>query len=488
MSRYQYIKSKGALQEAMVQQQAAAPPASRAMAGMPRADFEEASITANLSVDALTRAGGAAPAMRVRRPAAGAPGSGLDHNQDWGRATGWWYVVNEGQRVMLIDGQGRMDMVEGPAKVWRWGKRLKPLDHYVAHPGDFLIVRYRDGRQEHLVGPTHFWHDPRQHLSVRREEVVQIEGNEAIVVYAEEGEGQISRRVVKGPGNFVPKPGEWLHTFSWHGTVNGQKVPHALVFQKLWLMPDQMYHDIAEVRTADDAELTVKLMIFFELVDVERLLATSHDPIGDFVNAATSDVVDFLGRYSFEAFKQNTEQLNELSTYRQLLSRAEQCGYRINKVVYRGYGAPPALQAMHDEASRARTKLQLEKATEQQSQELNDLKQEKALARAHREREARRAELQHRLDLERREAEARSARETAAQAAAREQARLDAEQARELAAAEDARARAHLSGLGELGVDLTAYLTQGRPDQVIELRGGHGQPHVHLPPSAAPSG
>ena len=83
------------------------------------------------------------------------------------------------------------------------------------------------------------------------------------------------------------------------------------------------------------------------------MLETTHDPIGDFVNAATSDVVDFTGRHDFESFKQNTDKLNELETYRQLTGRAAQCGYRINKVVYRGYGAPERLQQMHDQAIEA---------------------------------------------------------------------------------------------------------------------------------------
>src|SRR4029077_11760216 len=118
------------------------------------------------------------------------------------------------------------------------------------------------------------------------------------------------------------------HTFSWHASQGGhlgvQKVPNGLVFQKLWLLPDQMYHDVSDVRTADDAVLMVRLMIFFELVDIERMLDTTHDPIGDFVNAATSDVVAFTGRHDFEASKRNVTQLNELETYRQLTSRASQ--------------------------------------------------------------------------------------------------------------------------------------------------------------------
>ena len=74
--------------------------------------------------------------------------------------------------------------------------------------------------------------------------------------------------------------------------------------------------------------------------------------------------------------------LNELETYRQLTARAAQNGYRINKVVYRGYGAPDRLQAMHDQAIEARTKLQLERATEEQSQSLEDYKLNAQMNRA----------------------------------------------------------------------------------------------------------
>jgi hypothetical protein len=46
--------------------------------------------------------------------------------------------------------------------------------------------------------------------------------------------------------------------------------------------------------------------------------------------------------------------------------------------------------------------------------------------------------------------------------------------------------QAHYSQLKSLGVDLTAYLTQNRADNVIEVRGGGARPHLHL--DRAPSG
>src|SRR5439155_5339270 len=278
------------------------------------------------------------------------------------------------------------------------------------------------------------------------------------------------RRIEYGPGLFIPQPGEWLHTFSWHASKGGhegvQKIPHGLVFQKLWLMPDQMYHDVTDVRTADDAVLMVRLMLFFELLDIEKMLDTTHDPIGDFVNAATSDVVDFTGKHDFEAFKRNTAQLNELETYRQLTSRAAQCGYRINKVVYRGYGAPEALQQMHDKAIEARTKLQLDRATEQQAQDLEDYRLDSQIARAVKRRTEQSAEVEHDLELARRRQEAELRQREAASGQQREQRRLDTEQHLQLGLRQQAHQREHLAALREMGVDLTAYLTQSRADKV----------------------
>ena len=81
---------------------------------------------------------------------------------------------------------------------------------------------------------------------------------------------------------------------AWRGPKNpNRKLPRALQFKKLRIIPDQMYFDVSDVRTADDALLEVKLMVFFELIDIERMLDQTHDPIADFINALSADVIDF---------------------------------------------------------------------------------------------------------------------------------------------------------------------------------------------------
>jgi hypothetical protein len=456
----------------------------------------------DLEEDAVTRTASHQPAGAPRRgamaqsfggqalpparpePARDRRRGGLDTTYQGARGGMFTYTVPEGQRVLMRNRDGTARVIVGPKRTWRWGRTFEVMRHYVAHPEQFLIVRYRDGRQVHLPGPCEVWFDPREHLEVSREEALQLAAKEAVVVYSKPADGSaITRRIVLGPALFIPQPGEWLHTFSWHASRGGsrgvEKVPNGLVFQKLWLMPDQMYHDVHDVRTTDDAVLTIRLMIFFELVDIARMLDSTHDPIGDFVNAATSDVVAFTARHDFEAFKRNTARLNELDAYPQLAARAAQCGYRLNKVVYRGYGTAQTLQQMHDQAIEARTKLQLDRATEQQAQELENYKLDAQLARAAKRRSEQTVEVTHDLELARQRSEADLRQKEAQDVFARQKRQREAELNQEIQRQREALQREHLAALKALGVDLTAFLTQHRADRVIELRGAAGT-HVHI--------
>ena len=136
----------------------------------------------------------------------------------------WFYTVEEGQRVLMRRPNGTMDVVVGPQRVWQGRNTFPPMMHYVAHPGDYLIVRFRDGRQEHLPGPAEVWFDPRVHQEVTREEALQVAAKEAVVVYSsKEGTSAVQRRIEYGPTLFMPRPGEWLHTFSWHASEGGSQ-------------------------------------------------------------------------------------------------------------------------------------------------------------------------------------------------------------------------------------------------------------------------
>ena len=264
----------------------------------------------------------------------------------------------------------------------------------------------------------------------------------------------------------------------------GRKVPHALEFTKLRVIPDQMYFDVAGVRTADEALITIRVMVFFELVEIERMLAQTHDPVADYIDALTAGVVRFAGACDFGSFKTDAAALNDLATYTQLTRGAERIGYHVSKVVYRGYLAPENLQRMHDNAIETRTRLVLEAEAEKRQQEITDLQQARGHERAALERLEEQRHLDHHLAQSRqtRQEELASKRET-------EQLAIELLAQRHAAEQDHRRKLLELrseewQNLQQAGADLTAVLVaqEHNPDKLIRLEqspGGKNPVYLH---------
>jgi hypothetical protein len=393
-------------------------------------------------------------------------------------------TVREGERVAVWDYRGRVEIVDGPRRLLLYRQTVQPLGRFTAAADQYLVVDFRDGHSEHVRGPAAVWFDPVNHQEIRTEAALPVDSNEAIVVYRRAGE-KVDRRVVRGPAMFVPTEDEWLHAFRWHGADPRdarRKIPEALKFVKLRVIPDQMYFDVESVRTADDALLVVKLMVFFELADIETMLDQTHDPIADFINAVTADVIAFVGAATFEEFKQKTGRLNDLATYANLVRRAERIGYAINKVVYRGYAAGDKLQVMHDNAIETRTGLKLEAETEEQAQALADLKLEREAERAAKQRELARLQAEHKIGLERlAHEEALRSRAADQEQEARAHREMNAVEVEHMRAADGQRAE-FFKTLQGMQVDLTRYLVAQyqNPDRLIRIDGDNKtQLHLH---------
>lgn len=345
-------------------------------------------------------------------------------------------TVRRGERVAVWSPSGDVRFVDGPQRLLLWRDKVQPLD--------------------------------------------KIDANEALVIYRRETDDTVKRTVLRGPALYAPGPDEWLHEFCWHGADPQdppKKVPSVLRFTHLRVIPDQLYFDVQDVRTSDDALLVIKLMVFFELIDIQKMLDQTHDPIADFINALSADVIDFAADRTFEEFKEATGSLSDLNQYQNLTSRAERIGYRINKVVYRGYVASAKLQLMHDEAIERRTALKLEAETERQAQELADLKlareaQRQAMARRQTEHEKSLTQLRHDGELVRSESQHRQhfLRQREEQTAMVEHVRAENEARLEF-----------LQQVQGMQVDLTRYLVAQyqHPDRLIRVKGRPG-PQLHL--------
>jgi hypothetical protein len=394
-------------------------------------------------------------------------------------------IVRRGERVAVWNANGDVRFVDGPKRLLLFREWAEPLTRYRAEPHEYLSVRFKDGRTENIRGPAAIWFNPIEHESITTEEATPVDAHQALVIYRRDADEQVTRRVLYGPALYMPEANEWLHEFCWHGAdpVNPKrKIPRALEFTKLRVIPDQMYFDVRDVRTADDALLVVQVMVFFELTDIERMLDQTHDPIADFINALSADVIDFAVGRSFEEFKEGTSRLNDLTQYENLVGRAERIGYRINKVVYRGYVASDTLQTMHDEAIEKRTGLKLEAETERQAQELADLKLEREAERDNQRRKLQHAQTEHEQRLLQLQHDG-----------ARERQELDHRQ--QLAHKRDVELAEvdHLHGENEehlrflreirgLQVDVTRYLVAQyqHPDRLIRVESENGsQLHFH---------
>ena len=450
-------------------------------------------------------------------------------------------VADANEYVIVVYRDGATDVLFGPAEVIfdpekHESVNLKRVQRNVADQSQYLIVQFADGRKEHMRGPVELCTHPIEHISIETQNAVRLAANEAIVVYrraaaegsvltakleiadgssstplltaeaaGQEGAVHVERRVVHGPAVFMPDSNEWIHTFSWHGSLkNGkgsktgyagdEKVPHALNFSVLRCMPDQMYYSVKDVRTLDDANLTVHLMIFYELTSIETMLDATNDPIGDYINAASADVMTYASVLTYEQFLASTSDLSLASSFPILNGRMEGTGTALRKVVYRGYSASAQLQEMHDESIAQRTKLRLESDAAKEEQEQRAMELRCRAQRAAQEQKLEAEATRHKLEVlsmeeahgraisdeehaqalryaaEKADAEMRSRR-----ARHEEDLRRQKEEA-ELRALDLERSRlgeiAKLEGMKGLGVDLTAYLcalATKPPDQHLKI-------------------
>jgi hypothetical protein len=285
---------------------------------------------------------------------------------------GLFKTIREGERAAIWARDGSVKVVDGPTRLSLFFRTAERLPKHFADNHQFLEIVHKSGEVSIHPGPCAYFLDPVEHQTISMRDALMIDASEALVVYQHaSAKAGVLRRIVRGPARFIPAANEWIHTFEWSGVPkDGSKTtyqPKQLKFSNLRTIPSSAYHNVNEVRTNDDTLITVKLMLFFELKDIETMLDATNDPIGDFINAASADVIAFCATLNYETFLNETHKLNMLDTFSQLTSRATQVGYNITKVVFRGFQAGDKLQAMHDGAIQERTRLRLKEETEEQA-------------------------------------------------------------------------------------------------------------------------
>uniref|UniRef100_A0A7S2QU90 Band 7 domain-containing protein n=1 Tax=Chlamydomonas chlamydogama TaxID=225041 RepID=A0A7S2QU90_9CHLO len=390
-------------------------------------------------------------------------------------------TVKEGECAGIWDMSGEYRVIEGPKREWMAFSRVRFMNRHIADCNQYLKIQYRSGTIEHRRGPIALFEDPVKHERISVLDAVHVDAFEVIVVYTEDAKGTVARSIIKGPTVFIPEVNQWIHQFSWHGADPSnpeRKVPGALRFTKLRTIADQFYYSAPDVRTSDDAKLTVKVMLFFILEDLEKMLNSTHDPIGDFINALLADLMNFGSRNTYESFIQSSTALSELETFPVLKQRAAAVGFKLNKVVYRGYTATGMMQQMHDNAVSTRTRLKLQAEEQETAQSLRDMELHRSTARGAAERDEEKLRQAHRLQLQAAENRERLKVAEEEHALRLRQQREERELALETQKLADKMQVEFLESLRTMGVSMTDFLvacqTKGRADQVVQVVTGAG--------------
>ncbi|KAL3847254.1 hypothetical protein ACJMK2_018175 [Sinanodonta woodiana] len=395
-------------------------------------------------------------------------------------------TLDVGEQALVYDLHGSARIEDGPKRLFLWREKLVMLARHSANQNEYLVVRHKDGRVEHVKGPCVLYKNPIAHLSVEKKEMISLDANEALVVYRTDVKTMDVKRYVQyGPTLFMPVSNEWLHEFCWHGTDPSNKtrmIPNKNKFERLKIIPDQFYYNVDEVRTGDDALIRVKLMIFFELKDIETMLNGTKDPYADFVNCVCADVVAFAAKYSYVEFIEHSGELNLLSSYPQLMERSKQIGYEVSKVVFRGYYAHEKLQKLHDGAIETRTKLKIAYEKEEQEQLLTDLKLQNEKDRIELEQRIEIENMEHSMKMQRSQVQHSLELELMAEMKAQIQWQKDKEGELQGKVAEDEQKLKHFQKLHGLGVNLDEYFHAqlSKPSKIVNIVVDKDAANFHL--------
>ncbi|XP_060083303.1 uncharacterized protein LOC132562573 [Ylistrum balloti] len=397
-----------------------------------------------------------------------------------------WETLDVGEQALVFNHEGSARIEDGPKRLFLWRERFQRLTRHAADQKQFLVIAYKDGRVEHKKGPCVMFKNPIAHNSITIKNMRSLDANEALVVYKkEELTKEVTRYIQFGPTLFTPQANEWLHEFSWHGTDPGNKtrvIPGIQKFDVLKVIPDQLYYNVDEVRLKDDAAIKVKLMLCFELNDIDTMLNATKDPIADFINCVCADVVAFGSLYTYIEFMEKAGELNKLDNYPQLMERSKAIGYTITKVIYRGYHAHSKLQQLHDNAVETRTNLKINYEKEEQNQVLIDMKLESEKSRKELEQKLQVDALKHKFTMQKAEVQHRLALEFAEAEESNRQWIADQEGYLQAQVAEHELTSDHYNRLKGVGVNLNTYSKSlsGRPEKVVKIIADKNAANFHL--------
>jgi hypothetical protein len=212
------------------------------------------------------------------------------------------HVVAQGDRVLYIDENGKEHIYDGPRVVWEHpdATGVRVFAKETIPQGVQKHILHEDGTYQTIIGPQSVLIDPRAKCIQATE--LTLASNQAAVVVRKDGE----RDMILGTqtSSMFLEPKETIHTFYWTGGSAEDKElkePGRLQLRTLRLDETPSWVKYL-LRTKDNCELWVHLMLRIKFVEPEKLLKTD-DPYAVMYNKIQSYLTHKIGGMTFEEFR-----------------------------------------------------------------------------------------------------------------------------------------------------------------------------------------
>lgn len=211
-------------------------------------------------------------------------------------------VLNRGEYIKLIDRRtGEIRVERGEQTFFRQPTEdiFRPVRKGISIDDETAVqTRSISTGQLNLITEPQVFIPDNDQIDIKVVKRIQLEDHETVVVRQKDGSYNF-RHGTDSNRSFFLAPHTELVEFWWASGL--AKDTRQLRLTKLDRRPKFMWYDF-EVRTADNVELLLGITFFWQIVDVEKMVATTDDTTGDVCAHSRSMIIQAVSRTTLEDF------------------------------------------------------------------------------------------------------------------------------------------------------------------------------------------
>ena len=161
-----------------------------------------------------------------------------------------------------------------------------------------VLVRDVSSGQQQLITEKQVFIPTADQTIIESRNRIRLEDTEAIIIKDQEGRYSFRRGSDAERAFFLP-PHHKILKLQWASGIH--KDARSLIVSKLDLRPKYMWYEF-EARTRDNVELILGVTFFWEITNLETMIATTDDTPGDICSHARSAIIQAVSQVTLETF------------------------------------------------------------------------------------------------------------------------------------------------------------------------------------------